>query len=134
MSIFFIVTCVYFGMIFYTGFETVVEIVEEQPLKVNWASRRRHLVRGVNHWIMETLFNNHTDYGYKSFVFDKANVGSPYQHAELLIQELEYVENSLTFGNVDEGINTSNDVLSSEHQDLIFKDACDLERDRSTDN
>jgi len=29
LLIFFIVTCVYFYMIFYTGFETVVDIIEE---------------------------------------------------------------------------------------------------------
>jgi len=50
-----------------------------------------------------------------------------------LINELEYVENSLIFGNEREGISYT-EALSTEHEDLLFTDACDLDKDRSKDD
>ena len=58
MSVYFILTVVYFYMIYYTGFDLVVEMIREQPVQVNWASRRHQLTRGVNVWLTEALFDN----------------------------------------------------------------------------
>lgn len=54
-------------------------------------------------------------------------------YTEKLINELEYVENSLIFGNDREGISYT-DALSSEHEDLLFTDACEAPQDRSKDD
>ena len=122
LCVFFIISFLYFYMIFYTGFETVGEMIKEEPTQVNWASRRQQLTRGVNHWVMETLFNNQTNIGYKEVVYNGQNVASPFLYAEKLINELEYVENSLIFGNDREGISYT-EAMSKEHEDLLFTDA-----------
>jgi hypothetical protein len=47
-----------------------------------------------------------------------------------VIEELDYVENSLIFGNSDEGL-SFNEVRSTKHDDLLFKDACTAPVNRS---
>ena len=64
LLIFFVVSLVYFYLIFFTGFETVGDLILEEPIAVNWASRRRQLTRAVNLWVSEVLFENSTKVGY----------------------------------------------------------------------
>jgi hypothetical protein len=66
-------------------------------------------------------------------VFEGQNIGNPFLYTQKLIDELEYVENSLIFGNEKEGI-TYTDSLSTEHEDLLFTNACDLTKARSKDD
>jgi hypothetical protein len=61
------------------------------------------------------------------------NIGSPSNHATLLINELEFVENSLIFGNDDLGLALS-DMRSQEHDDLLFDNACTAPVLRSKDD
>jgi hypothetical protein len=83
--------------------------------------------------VTETLFQELPIYGYKYLIYEGQSVGSPFLTAQKLIDELEYVENSLIFGNDEEGI-TYTDHYSSEHEKLLYTDACDLTRDRSKDD
>ena len=52
----------------------------------------------------------------------------------MLINELEHVEHSLIFGNSEEGMSIDEEILSDEHKDLIFNDACDVNSDRQKDD
>jgi len=56
-------------------------VLKEEPIHVNWASRRRQLSRAINMWVMETLLENVTDIGYKFVVPAGQNVGSPFRQA-----------------------------------------------------
>lgn len=127
---FFVMSLVYFYLIYYTGFETVGKILKEEPIHVNWASRRRQLSRAINMWTMETLLENVTDVGYKYVVPSGQNIGSPRRLAEIVTEELDYVENSLIFGNDDEGI-TFSEMRSKQHDDLLFENACEVDFKRS---
>jgi len=62
---FFVISIVYFYLIYYTGFQEVGEVLKEEPIHVNWASRRRQLSRAINMWVMETLLENVTNVGFK---------------------------------------------------------------------
>lgn len=127
---FFVISIVYFYLIYYTGFDAIGDILSEEPVHINWASRRRQLTRAINMWVTETLFENYTDVGYKYVVPKGQNIGSPYLKALRYIDELDYVENSLIFGNEDAGISLS-EMRSEKHDNLLFEDACEVDFDRS---
>lgn len=120
---FFIVSVVYFYLIYYTGFEVVGNILKNEPVHLNWASRRKELTRAIDTWVTEAILENITDYGYKYAVFDKQDRGSPYQYAISLINELDYVENSLIFGNPDKEL-SFDDKRGSTHEELLFENGC----------
>lgn len=120
---FFVISLVYFYLIYYTGFEAAGQILKEEPNTIDWASRRRQLSRSVNHWVTESLLENVTTHGYKYIVPKGQQVGSPSRKATVVINELEYVENSLIFGNDEAGLTFSN-LRGSEHDTLLFTDAC----------
>jgi PAS domain S-box-containing protein len=119
---FFIISLVYFYLIYYTGFDSVGKILKEEPIHINWASRRRQLSRAINMWVTETLLEN-TTIGYKYVVPANQDIGFPRVIAQRFTEELDYVENSLIFGNDDEGI-TFSEMRSKEHDDLLFENAC----------
>lgn len=123
LTCFFVISLVYFYLIYYTGFDAVGEVLKEEPIQINWGSRRRQLSRAVNMWVTEALFENMTDVGYKFQIPTGQNVGSPYLQAFIAIEELDYVENSLIFGNEQEGVVFS-EMRSSEHDNLLFDNAC----------
>ena len=127
---FFIASLVYFYLIYYTGFEVVQSILIEEPAHINWASRRKELSRGINHWVTEAIFENVTGYGYKFVVPEFQDKGSTYNYANQLINELNYVEDSLIFGNSAEGL-SFNQILSSAQNDLLFTNACIAAQNRS---
>lgn len=130
LSCFFLMSLVYFYLIYYTGFQAVGSVLEEQPVTINWASRLRQLSRSVNFWLAEGLAENCTGLGFKYVVPSGQNAGSAVLQAFTSIQELEYVENSLIFGNPAEGLSFS-DIRSSEHDSLLFSNGCVLKPNRS---
>ena len=127
---FFVISIVYFYLIYYTGFEAIGDVLKEEPVHVNWASRRRQLSRGINMWVTETLFENVTDVGWKYVVPSKQNIGSPLHQASKFINELDYVENSLIFGDEEAGV-TFSEIRSEEHDNILFENACNVPVDRS---
>lgn len=130
LACFFVISIVYFYLIYYIGFDAVGEILKEEPIHVNWASRRKQLSRAINMWVNEALFTNLTDVGLKYVVPAGQNIGSPVLYATLVINELEFVENSLIFGNDDVGI-TFSEMRSQKHDDLLFENACTANVHRS---
>lgn len=60
-------------------------------------------------------------------------MGSPILHTEEYIDELEFVENTVIYGNDDAGI-SFNEYRSSEHDELIFENACEADLERSRDD
>jgi len=128
---FFLISVVYFYLIYYTGFEAAGATMKEAPATINWASRRRQLSRAVNHWLTEALLENVTSHGYKYIVPEGQTLGSPLRHANLALNELEDVENSLIFGNAEEGLSFSS-VRGAEQESLLFSSACSAPLVRST--
>lgn len=129
---FFVISVVYFYLIYYTGFESVGVILQEEPPHVNWASRRRQISRSINMWITETLFENYTSVGYKFVVPLGQDSGSGYSLAKLALDELDYVENSLIFGNSEAGLSSTNS-RSEEHDSILFDNACQAPVKRNLD-
>ncbi|OMJ95244.1 hypothetical protein SteCoe_1458 [Stentor coeruleus] len=127
---FFIISLVYFYLIYYTGFDVVGNILKEEPVHINWASRRKELSRAINHWVTEAILENVTDYGYKYVVPSKQDKGSSYNYAYKVTEELDYVENSLIFGNSKQGL-SFNEIKSTTHDNLLFKNACTAPVNRS---
>jgi len=127
---FLVINLVYFYLIYYTGFEAAGELLKQEPRTIDWASRRRHLSRAVNHWVTESLLENVTDVGFKFLIPKDQFLASPSHHAFSLLSELEYVENSLIFGNPDHSIAYSG-LRSAQHDSVLFTDACDIEVNRS---
>ena len=127
---FFIVSVVYFYLIYYTGFDTIGGALEEEPVTINWASRRRQLSRSINFWVLETLIENVTEVGYKYSVPAGQELASALRAATWATNELEYVENSLIFGNVEEGLSFS-EIRGATHDALMFASACTAPTDRS---
>lgn len=127
---FLVINLVYFYLIYYTGFEAAGELLKQEPTTIDWASRRRHLSRAVNHWVTESLLENVTDVGFKYLIPQGQHLSSPSHHALSLLSELEYVENSLIFGNPDYSIAYSG-LRSAQHDSLLFTDACGTEVNRS---
>jgi PAS domain S-box-containing protein len=123
LSCFFVISLVYFYLIYYTGFDVVGSILKEEPAHINWASRRKELSRGINHWVTETILENVTDFGFKFVSTSDQQIGSTYHYAYSLTDELDFVENSLIFGNPAEGL-SFNDIRSSEHDSLLFTNGC----------
>lgn len=119
---FFVISFVYFYLVYYTGFDSIESMLEQEPVTINWASRRRHLSRSVNAWVLESLFQNTTS-GYKSVVPKGQSISDSISYATRQILELEYVENSLVFGNSEAGL-TFSSMRSSGHDALLFDDAC----------
>jgi PAS domain S-box-containing protein len=113
----------YFYLIYYVGFGSVTDSLKQEPVQINWASRRKQLSRSVNMWVNEALFTNITGVGWQHVVPSAQNLGSPLLNAEKTINELEFVENSLIFGNADEGIHSTS-MRSQSHDDLLFQNAC----------
>lgn len=130
LSCFFIMSIVYFYLIYYTGFQAVGSVLAEEPVTINWASRLRQISRSVNFWMNEGLVENFTGLGYKYVVPYGQNAGFPVLKALTAVQELEYVENSLIFGNPDAGLSFS-DIRSSDHDYLLFSNGCVVEPNRS---
>jgi hypothetical protein len=120
---FFVVSTVYFYLIYYTGFDSVGQMLADEPVQVDWASRRKQLSRSLNLWVHESLLANVTDVGYKYVVPVGQDVASPWKYAMQLADELEFVENTLIFGNPQESIHFS-DMRSDAHDMLMFSDAC----------
>ena len=120
---FFVVSTVYFYLIYYTGFDSVGQMLADEPVQVDWASRRKQLSRSLNLWVHEALLANVTNVGYKHVVPVGQDIASPWQHAMQLADELEFVENTLIFGNPQESIHFS-DMRSNQHDLLMFSDAC----------
>ena len=133
LSCFFVISLVYFYLIYYTGFDVIGNILEEEPVHINWASRRKELSRAINHWVTEAIYENVTGYGYKYVVPTKQDRGSPYNYAYQVSVELDYVENSLIFGNTEQGL-SFNDVRSSIHDELLFTNGCIAPVNRSDAN
>lgn len=127
---FFVINLVYFYLIYYTGFEAAGELLKQEPVTIDWASRRRHLSRAVNHWVTESLLENVTGVGFKFLIPQGQFLASPSHHAFSLLSELEYVENSLIFGNPDHSLAYSG-LRSSEHDSVLFTDACAIALNRS---
>jgi hypothetical protein len=67
--VFFILGVTYFYLIFFTGFQSIEEILKELPTQVNWASRRKQLVKGINQWMTEALFYEQKTFGYKVIMY-----------------------------------------------------------------
>lgn len=130
LSCFFLMSLVHFYLIYYTGFQAVGSVLEEQPVTINWASRLRQLSRSVNFWLAEGLVENCTGLGFKYVVPYGQNAGSAALKAFTAIQELEYVENSIIFGNPAEGLSFS-DIRSSAHDSLLFSNGCTAQPNRS---
>lgn len=120
---FFVVSTVYFYLIYYTGFDSVGQMLADEPVQVDWASRRKQLSRSLNLWVHESLLANVSDVGYKDVVPVGQDVASPWKYAMQLADELEFVENTLIFGNPQESIHFS-DMRSDAHDVLMFSDAC----------
>ena len=120
---FFVISFVYFYLVYYTGFAAIESALEQEPVTVNWGSRRRHLTRAVNAWVLESLLANITSTGYKYVVPKNQAISDPAAYAAMQINELEYVENSLIFGNSEAGLTFSN-MRSGTHDSLLFEDAC----------
>ncbi|CAG9333953.1 unnamed protein product [Blepharisma stoltei] len=133
MAGFFTVSLVYFYLIYYTGFEAVGQILNDMPIHVDWSARRQELTKAINFWVNEALFENITGIGYKYVVPSGQDVGDCLNEASRWIDELDYVENSLIFGNDEEGL-TYNDMRSSEHDKILFDDACDVPLIRNLDD
>ena len=127
---FFVISLAYFSLVYYTGYHVVGNILKEEPIHINWASRRKELSRAVNHWVIESILEQVPSHGYKYVVPSKQDRGSAFNYAQKVIEELDYVENSLIFGNSDEGL-SFNEVRSTKHDDLLFKDACTAPVNRS---
>jgi hypothetical protein len=123
LASFFIVSVVYFYLIYYTGFDTIGGALEEEPITINWASRRRQLSRSINFWVLESLVENITGLGYKDVVPAGQDLASALRAATWVTNELEYVENSLIFGNEEEGL-SFNEMRGAVHDSLMFSDAC----------
>jgi hypothetical protein len=128
---FFLISVVYFYLIYYTGFEASGTTMKEAPATINWASRRKLLSRTVNHMLTEAVLENTTAQGYKYVVAEGQHLGSPLRHARSAVNELEYVENSLIFGNGNEGLSFSS-MRGAEQETLLFGNACDAPLLRST--
>lgn len=120
---FFLISVVYFYLIYYTGFEAAGATMKEAPATINWASRRRQLSRAVNHWLTEAVLENVTSQGYKYIVTEGQTLRSPLHQAALALNELEDVENSLIFGNAEAGLSFSS-VRGAEQESLLFTSAC----------
>ena len=130
ISVFFFMSIIYFYLIYYIGFQAAEKKLLNQPARINWGSRRRHLSRALNMWVTEAVFENVTDIGYKYTIPHKQNVGSPFELAMKVLNELEYVENGFIFGNEEQGLEFAR-TQSEEHDDLLFKDACVTQPKRS---
>lgn len=120
---FFVISFVYFYLVYYTGFDSIESMLKEEPITINWASRRRHLSRAVNAWVLESLLQNLTSTGYKYVVPKGQAISDPIGYATSQLNELEYVENSIVFGNEENGL-TFSSMRSSKHDALLFDDAC----------
>lgn len=133
LAIFFVLGVVYFYIIYYIEFTYLKEIVNELPTQINWTNRRKQLMKGINQWTTESLFNNQKPYGYKYINPTTQYASDPQLYALDLINELSFVEHAIIYGNDDEGI-SHNEYRSSQHDDLIFENACLAEQDRGLDN
>lgn len=120
---FFSFSLVYFYLIYYISYEAVGNLIKEEPVQVNWASRRKQLSREINMWVNEALLTNITELGSKFIAPNNQNIGDPLLHAEKAVNELEFVQNSLIFGNSDVDI-TYTDIRSTAHEDLLFQNGC----------
>lgn len=130
LASFFLVSVVYFYLIYYTGFDTIGGALEEEPVTIDWASRRKQLSRSVNFWVLESLVENITGLGLKDAVPAGQNLASTLRAATWATNELEYVENSLIFGNAEEGL-SFNEMRGAVHDALMFSDACTAPLNRS---
>jgi len=130
LASFFLVSVVYFYLIYYTGFDTIGGALEEEPITIDWASRRRQLSRSINFWVLESLVENITGLGYKDVVPAGQELASTLRAATWATNELEYVENSLIFGNSEEGL-SFNEMRGAVHDALMFADACVAPLNRS---
>jgi len=101
LMFFFIMGMLYFYLVFFTGYESLEKILREMPEQVNWSNRRKQLVKGINQWTTESLINDQELIGYKYILPTYQFVGSPVLHAEEQIEELEFVENTVIYGNED---------------------------------
>ena len=101
LMFFFIMGMLYFYLVFFTGYESLEKILREMPEQVNWSNRRKQLVKGINQWTTESLINHQETIGYKYILPTYQFVGSPVLHAEEQIEELEFVENTVIYGNED---------------------------------
>jgi len=126
---FFVVTLVYFYLIYYTGFEAAGEALTQERRVLNLASRRHHLSRAVNHWILESSLQNRTE-GLK-WVLPEGQIQSlPLLQAQRLVEELERVEMELVYGT---GMLFTG-LRSKEHNTLLFANACALQQHRGAED
>jgi hypothetical protein len=72
-----------------------------------------NLVGDIRHSTQSLLFTNITGVGWEYVVPSGQNLGSPLLNAERAINKLEFVENSLIFGNSDEGIHSTSIVRAT---------------------
>ena len=89
--------------------------------------------RAINLWTLEALIQNVTGIGYKFIVPAGQNLAWPSRQAYWSINELEYVENSLIFGNAEEGL-SFNEMRGTTHDELMFVTGCSAPKARSLEN
>jgi PAS domain S-box-containing protein len=123
LACFFVFSVVYFYLIYYIGYDSVGAVLQEAPDQVNWASRRKQLTRAVNMWVNEALLSNVAGLGHKYVLPAGQSIDSPMLYAAKMIDELEFVEQNLVFGNNDVGV-TYIQMRSKAHDALLFEDAC----------
>ena len=121
--LFFLISLTYLYLLYYISFETVEATLSEELIAVNWASRRKVLTRAVNFWCLEAIIQNVTDVGYKYAVKTGQNAGFFTHIAEMNLNELEYVENSLIFGNAGAKLPYRN-IFQAKHDELLFTNGC----------
>jgi hypothetical protein len=134
LSPFFVVTLVYFYLIYYTSFEAASEALSQEPRILDLASRRHSLSRSVNHWLLESLLQNHTQFGLKSVLPQGQIYSQPLLQAQRVVDELDQVETLLIYGGEEDSGMLFTSLRSKEHNALLFSNACDLPQQRGAED
>jgi len=118
LSCFLLSAVLFLYLMYYTGFESIVETLNEKPKHVEWAARRRLLSRSINMWVTESILQN-TTLGWAGVLPKGQFIGSALNQAYLLSSELEDIQDSLVFREA-----AFSKAASPEHNSLVFENAC----------
>lgn len=119
---FMVVTGVFVYLVYYVSFEVSGDAVRQEPYILDLASRRHHLIRSINHYLLESTLQN-TTVGYKYLIPSNQLHSQPHLHAYQHISDLERLENQLIYGDKDSG-RLFSDYRSREHNELLFENGC----------